>query len=187
MVIIGWSFLFNLIFILTEFYIGIDHTSSTFFVGFTFLSDESEASYEWGLQELKEVFKSLQTPTIITGPGAISTDCDQALRNALSTVFPSSAALLCSWHTNKNIQQHCKGAMNRDTWERFIQDWNSIIASRTEEEYEERLASFSTEFARYSTCVKYVKSTWLQPDRKKALVHAWTNKYPHFGITVTSR
>lgn len=133
------------------------------------------------------MFQSLQTPVIITGPDAISTDCDQALRNALSTIFPDSATLLCSWHTNKNIQQHCKGLLNREDWERFIQAWNGIISSQTEQEYEDRLASFSTAFAQYSTCVDYIKRTWLIPDRKRALVHAWTNKYCHFGITVTSR
>jgi hypothetical protein len=39
----------------------------------------------------------------------ISTDCDQALRNAISVIFPEIPTLLCLWHTNKNIQQYCKG------------------------------------------------------------------------------
>ena len=41
--------------------------------------------------------------------GSISIDCNQALRNAILTVFPESSTLLYIWHTNKKIQQHYKG------------------------------------------------------------------------------
>ena len=36
-------------------------------------------------------------------------------------------------------------------------------------------------------CARYVQNTWLKPGRAEGLVQAWTNQYPHFGITVTSR
>ena len=98
-----------------------------------------------GLTTLKELFNSLALPIVITGPGAISTDCDQALRNALKRVFPDSPTLLCSWHANKNIQQHCRSYFTtEETWERFIQGWNSIVGSKTEEEYESRHTQFQT-------------------------------------------
>lgn len=138
--------------------------------------------------QLKELFAALKTPIVIAGPAAISTDCDQALRNTIATVFPESPALLCSWHANKNIQQQCRPEITAtEDWERFIQGWNDIVRSKTEEEYTTRLASFETNFSQYSTSVEYVKKTWLRDERKKALVAAWTNQYPHFGITVTSR
>ena len=58
---------------------------------------------------------------IIIGPGVIATDCDQALRNAITIVFPESSALLCAWHANKNIQQHCKGSFSTiEAWEDFF-------------------------------------------------------------------
>ena len=67
--------------LISRFYcIGINNTGSTFFIFFAFLSDELEDSYEWALVQVKELFNSLKVPTIITSPGAISTDCDQALR-----------------------------------------------------------------------------------------------------------
>ena len=57
---------------------------------------------------------------IIIGPSAIAIDCDQALRNALSIVFPESPALLYAWHANKNVQQHCKPIFSTNkAWETF--------------------------------------------------------------------
>ena len=87
--------------------IGIDNCGNSFFISFAFLSDQTEESYKWALSCNKELFANLNTPIVIMGPEAIATDCDQALRNAISKVFPDSPAFLCAWHANKNIQQHC--------------------------------------------------------------------------------
>jgi hypothetical protein len=107
--IIGWF-----VFILTIqgllITIGVDHNNRSFFIAFAFLPDQSEGSYTWPLAQIRTIFKLIH-PIIGLIPGSISTDCDQALRNAISTVFPDSATLLCLWHANKNIQQHCKGKL----------------------------------------------------------------------------
>ena len=76
-------------------------------MGFAFLPDQTKPTYIWALEKIKELY-SLISPTVALDPGTISTDCDQALRNAISVVFPEPGALLCLWHANKNIQQHCK-------------------------------------------------------------------------------
>jgi hypothetical protein len=57
---------------------------------------------------MKELYSLLIPTTISLAPGAISTDYDQALRNAILAVFPDTPSLLCLWHANKNIQQYCK-------------------------------------------------------------------------------
>jgi hypothetical protein len=88
--------------------IGIDHNSISFFVAFAFLPDESEGSHQWALANLKGLFDILH-PIQQPRPSVISTDCDQALRNAISSIFPETPILLCLWYANKNIQQHCKG------------------------------------------------------------------------------
>jgi hypothetical protein len=88
--------------------IGVDHNSISFFVAFAFLPDESEGSYQWALANLKGLFDLLH-PIQQIRPSVISTDCDQVLRNAISVIFPEIPTLLCLWHANKNIQQHCKG------------------------------------------------------------------------------
>ena len=99
--------------------------------------------------------------------------------------------LLCLWHANKNIQQHCKGKFDsNDAYNNFFKAWLGIIRSPSIQEYNNRVLQFSTEYSdtlEHQECANYVKSTWLKPGRAEALVQAWTNKYPHFGITVTSR
>jgi hypothetical protein len=124
-------------------------------------------------------------------PEAISTDCDQALRNAISKVFPYSMTLLCLWHANKNVQQYCKPKFaSKDTYDDFFKAWLGIIRSRDISEYDSKLLQFSTEYSdtpEHQACVTYIKNTWLKLGRVESLVQAWTNKYIHFGITVTSR
>ena len=71
---------------------------------FAFLPDQSEAAYQWALIEIKTLYSRLEPTTIGLAPGAVSTDCDQAFRNAILAVFPYTPLLLYLWHTNKNIQ-----------------------------------------------------------------------------------
>jgi hypothetical protein len=136
---------------------------------------------------------TLIQPTIALqfAPEAISTDCDQALRNAISKVFLYSKTLLCLWHANKNIQQYCKPKFtSKDTYESFFQAWLGIVRSRDISEYYSQLLQFSTEYSdtpEHLACVTYIKNTWLKPGRVESLVQAWTNTHLHFGVTVTSR
>jgi transposase-like protein len=156
-------------------------------VAFTFLPDQSEDAYSWALAQLKSVF----TSNLIPLPAVISTDCDQGLRNALSSIFPESMAVLCLWHANKNIQEHCKGYFTTaEAYNDFFQAWLSIVRSSSLTEYNERLLQFKTQYSEppeHAQCVQYIQSTWLRPGRIEGLVQAWTNSYTHFGVTVTSR
>jgi MULE transposase domain len=132
--------------------IGVDHNSISFFIAFAFLPDQSEGSYRWALANLKDLFNLLH-PLVGISPGAVSTDCDQALRNAISSIFPESATLLCLWHANKNVQQHCKGKFtSNDAYADFFQAWQSIVRSATIPEYEAQLLQFST---KYSTTLEH--------------------------------
>ena len=112
-------------------YIGVDHNNKSFFIAFAFLPDETEGTYSWALAQTKGLF-TLIYPTIGLLPGSISTDCDQALRNAISKTFPGSLTLLCLWHANKNIQQHCKGKFtNNEEYNDFFKAWLGIVNSLT--------------------------------------------------------
>jgi hypothetical protein len=170
--------------------IGVDHNNRSFFIAFAFLPDQSEGSYRWALAQMKTIFNLIH-PTISLIPGSISTDCDQALRNAISTAFPESPTLLCLWHANKNIQQHCKGKFTSvEAYNEFFQAWLGIVQSPDIPEYQARLLQFLTEYSdtlEHQECATYVHITWLKPGRAEALVQAWTNKYPYFGVTVISR
>jgi hypothetical protein len=142
------------------------------------------------LTEIKGLYNVIQ-PTIGLIPEAISTDCDQALRNALLAIFPESPALLCMWHANKNVQQHCKAKFtSAEAYNEFFQAWTSIVQSPDIPEYKSRLDQFLTTYSctsEHLECVQYIQSTWLRPSRKEALVLAWTKQYTHFGVIVTSR
>ena len=146
--------------------------------------------YRWALGQIKGLY-SLIHPIIGIAPGAISTDCDQALRNAISGIFPESNTLLCLWHANKNVQQHCKAKFtSAEDYNDFFTAWLGIIQSPSVSEYHARLLQFETQYSEapeHLVCVEYIKKTWLKPGRVESLVQAWTNQYTHFGITVTSR
>jgi hypothetical protein len=115
--------------------------------------------HKWALTQLRGLFNSNN----IEPPSAISTDCDQGLRNTISLVFPESVTLLCLWHANKNIQQHCKGKFTTtDAYNEFFQAWLSIVQSPNLFEYNSRLLQFQTQYAEppeHAQCVQYIQST----------------------------
>jgi hypothetical protein len=62
-----------------------------------------------------------------------------------------------------------------------------MMASPTENIFEERLAKFELEYAaKYLEAVGYIKTYWLEP-HKERIVKAWVDKYLHFGNVATSR
>jgi hypothetical protein len=170
--------------------IGVDHNDMSFFIAFAFLPDQLEGLYRWTLAQIRTIFKLIH-PTIGLIPGSISTDCDQTLRNAISTIFPESGELLCLWYANKNIQQHCKGKFtSAEAYQDFFNAWLGIVRSPDIPKYQAQLHQFLTKYSdipEHLEAAKYIQTTWLKPGRAEALVQAWTNKYPHFGTMFTSR
>jgi hypothetical protein len=124
-------------------FIGIDHNNRSFFIAFAFLPDQTEESYKWALEHTKELYNRLQT-TICISPSVISTDCDQALRNALSGVFPESRALLCLSHANKNIRQHYEPKFTTaEAYNEFFEARLGIVQLPDIPEYQSRVLQFS--------------------------------------------
>ncbi|KAG2198402.1 hypothetical protein INT47_009807 [Mucor saturninus] len=68
----------------------------TFAVAAAFVKSETEDTYQWFLEELREVVWPIETSFKL--PSVVVTDNEQALHNAIETVFPESHLLLCSWH-----------------------------------------------------------------------------------------
>ena len=65
--------------------------------------------------------------------------------------------------------------------------WHSLVASATEEIFEERLASFELKYAtELPREVTYIKEFWLGSYKQK-IVKAWVDRHLHFGNVVTSR
>jgi hypothetical protein len=168
--------------------IGVDASQRSFCIAFAFLSGETEADYIWALEQLKLLYEQCNASL----PSVILTDRCLACINAITTLFPSSFALLCLWHANKAVFSHCRPAFPKAEsanaeWEEFYQFWHSIINSPTEEVYEERLLEFQQKYClNHRNEVGYIKTYWLLPFKKR-LVKAWVDQCMHFGNTATSR
>ena len=83
---------------------GTTSLGTTYYLGFIFLSGETEEDYLWALKELKIVMKGKD----IIDPGVVITDRELALMNALEIVFPKTANLLCEWHISKAVLTYIK-------------------------------------------------------------------------------
>ena len=73
-------------------------------------------------------------------PKVFITNRDKALRNVIATVFPDAASHLCVWHIKKNIETNCKQAFgdNIKAWAKFVGLWDSVVGSKSEDQYTER-------------------------------------------------
>jgi len=82
--------------------VGITSSNTTSYVGFTFFQKETEEYYAWALENVKSLYIGISYSPVI------AIDRDLALVNAVMHVFSTSPILLCIWHVNKNIANHCK-------------------------------------------------------------------------------
>lgn len=171
--------------------IGVDSCQRSFCIAFAFLSGESEEDYSWALEHLRSLYQR-ELPSVIL------TDRCLAAMNAAAIWFSSSKALLCLWHVNKAVLQHCRpffaskvGQATEQAegkaWDEFYAFWHSIVASPDEKSFEERLAKFKLKYgSKYLESVGYIKMYWLEPHKEK-IVKAWVDEHLHFGNIATSR
>ncbi|XP_028116443.1 PKS-NRPS hybrid synthetase CHGG_01239-like [Camellia sinensis] len=177
----------------------------TFSVAFAYLQYERVDNYAWVLATLRDVIDGFVVPTVIVTDRELAlmnaihkifpsarhllcrTDRELALMNAIQKIFPSARHLLCRWHSSKNVLTKCKKMFEtQQKWEKFNHEWNSVVYSSSEIQYEERLKSLLKEFGSYPDAVKYVMDTWLVPYRDK-FVAAWTDTCMHCGNVTTNR
>lgn len=84
---------------------GVTGLSSTFNVCFALLPNESEFSFTWVFQKLRE----LAAKEGIRFPFVIVTDFDKAMKGAITNVFGDDVAMqICLWHVLKNVAFHIK-------------------------------------------------------------------------------
>ena len=113
----------------------------TFAIAAAFVNNETENTYQWILEELRDAVWPTETRYKL--PSVIVTDNEQALRNAIENVFPESQHLLCSWHL-----------------------WNTMltklaIGKVASAEYNLRITEAEIEF-------KSMMSSWNMPSFRKA-------------------
>ena len=155
--------------------VGISSIYTTFNAAFAFLSSEEEPNYTWVLRLFAQV---------VPLPVVIATDRELALMNSIRTVFPSAKNILCIWHINKNILSNCKKLFaTEEMWEQFLMEWNTLVGSKTNDEYEISVKESEEKYR--STSWSYLNNTWIP--HKDKFVHYYVNIYPHFGTIATSR
>ncbi|CAL5337320.1 unnamed protein product [Camellia sinensis] len=161
--------------------VGVTSIEMTFSVAIAYLQYERVDNYAWVFATLRDVMDGFVVPTIIV------TDRELALMNAIQKIFPSGRHLLCRWHISKNVLTKCKKMFEtQQKWEKFNNEWNSLVYSSSEIQYDERLKSLLKKYSSYSNAVKYVMDTWLVPYKDK-FVAAQTDTCMHCSNVTTNR
>ncbi|XP_074289073.1 protein FAR1-RELATED SEQUENCE 5-like [Silene latifolia] len=81
-------------------FVGIKNHWSNVMFGCAFLSNEKEESFEWLFNVFNEsIGEDIRPVSIFTGQ-------DQAITNAIETVYPQTRHRLCQWHIQQNAISH---------------------------------------------------------------------------------
>ncbi|XP_020263351.1 protein FAR1-RELATED SEQUENCE 5-like [Asparagus officinalis] len=78
---------------------GVNHHRQSTLLGCALLADEQEDTFVWLFQEWLKCMHRVE-------PGAIITDQDRAMCNAIHLVFPTTRHRYCYWHMQKHIIDH---------------------------------------------------------------------------------
>ncbi|XP_077251966.1 protein FAR1-RELATED SEQUENCE 5-like [Tasmannia lanceolata] len=108
---------------------GVNHHRQSIIFGSALLADEKEETFSW-------LFEQWLTCMHGKAPGAIITDMDLAMKNAIKRVFPDTRHRFCEWHIWKHLLE--KVVEMRETEGEFYRDYNRCFHSKTIEECENK-------------------------------------------------
>lgn len=74
---------------------GVNHHNQTIVFAIFLVSNETEETYEWLLDQFLNAMKG-------KAPVSVITDGDVAMKNAIDKVFPNVHDRLCAWHLLRN-------------------------------------------------------------------------------------
>lgn len=120
----------------------------TFAVAAGFVNNEKEETYTWILEELRDAVWPKETNYKL--PSVIVTDNEQALRNAIESVFPESQHLLCSWHLWNTMSLKQSAGMDVDNttfnYRRAQAEeiFKSIMSSYDDKSYQKAIGNFES-------------------------------------------
>ena len=80
-------------------FLGVNHHNQTCVFGSAMVSDKSQETYVWVLQQFLECMDG-------KAPKSVITDGDQAMKFAIKTIFPTTHHRLCAWHLLRNATTH---------------------------------------------------------------------------------
>ena len=184
--------------------VGVTATNSTFYVGFAFVKDEKQPTYEFVLKCLDNLYRQLNIPS----PMTTFVDKDQGLINALEVVFPGVNIILCIWHINKDILKKARplirteimnafGAddpeFNKEVlnkWKEMLTSWYCVVNAITFEEKDSAWRDFKHKYRHpiWAPLIEYLRSEWLETRTARHFLHVYTTKnILHLDNTTTSR
>jgi hypothetical protein len=159
-------------------FVGVNCFKMSFSACFMLISREDEQEYLYALESFKNCFG--------ISPKVFLTDKEDALRNAISVVFPEAKNLLCIWHINKNILKNCLNKFDeREQFDNFMKDINQLLQSSTETSFNDSLIEFRAKYSNSRGADEYIISNVIP--LKEFIAQPWTNSVRHFGNTATSR
>lgn len=168
-------------------------------IAYAFVSNETTETYMWFLQSLQKFMKLRKDAIFVT-------DKCQSLVASLERGFPSSTAILCTWHMKENFKSELKGVFKSKEDAAICMDAvKRMINSSTKEEFEyahDLYKLTATEPKNMKVVVKnkngkndeetpvfktyeYFVNNWLP------IKHKWAgylvNRVDHFGCRTTQR
>ena len=163
-------------------------TGETKIVAGSLIADETEATFRWVFERFLDVVKVM--------PGAILTDSDPAMLQALRAVMPATQRLACLWHLAKNVLENIKPlyARNSEGFGQFMSKWwrvacKSDCASRAnfDAEWHDLIGSFTAATKHAPMHARGLG--WLQSlyDRRESWAARWTWAVFTAGCDTTQR
>lgn len=161
-------------------------------IGLALVANEKEPLYNLAVSTFRE---------LVMGDAHIEvflTDDEDALRNAISEVYPGVTQLLCLWHVNKNVL-----AKVHQTWivhpefsdetntrrkaqrDEFMADWQALTYAKTEQDFEDGYTALRAKYFHQTVLIQYIREN--KYPKRHLFVKAWTSQVRHLGHTVTSR
>ncbi|XP_020245303.1 protein FAR1-RELATED SEQUENCE 5-like [Asparagus officinalis] len=107
---------------------GVNHHRQSTLLGCALLADEQEDTFVWLFEEWLKCMHGVE-------PGAIITDQDRAMCNAIHSVFPMTRHRYCFWHMQKHIIDHLPTLVSR-YGEQFQRYWGLWCNSSSIEQCE---------------------------------------------------
>jgi hypothetical protein len=191
--------------------VGITATSATFFVGFGFIQNEQQTSYDFILRSLESVYRQIG----LLSPQTIMTDKDKALLRAIEDVFPIADSMLCIWHVNKNILTKARPLLRKELletaeeapdpndkeavaefrrqvdkkWKEMLGLWWKVVDAKTRARMLEAWNNFKDQYNDdiFRPLIAYIENEWLNEDTQHRFLHCYTDIYLHFDMRATSR
>ncbi|XP_057453629.1 uncharacterized protein LOC130745414 [Lotus japonicus] len=160
--------------------VGMTSVGFTYTIGFGYMCNEREPEVIWALEKLRELL--LREDDM---PKVMVTDKDTTLMNAVTTTFPTSAHMLCQFHT-KCVKAKCKLTIqDKEMWDNVGDAWNRIMYSESAEEFNAGMDFLRSLVGEHSNLMNYFKEVWLSFKHK--FVKYAIDRYMHMGKTTTNR